>query len=218
MKKKPKQNLQKIIDSAKRRPKKVEWVIGIDEVGRGPVAGPVTVCAFAVRAQFIVDINRMGFRDSKKLSPQKREQFAQVLNNCAQLHMCTWAIESADAHTIDTDGITSAIQTVIAKCFKKLALHSEQVDIYLDGGLRAPKSYFRQHTVIRGDDLFPVISCASILAKVYRDHVMEQYDKKFPEYGFFDNKGYGTPAHMKAVKKHGLSPLHRKSFLKDLVR
>lgn len=218
MKKKPKQNLQKIIDSAKRRPKKVEWVIGIDEVGRGPVAGPVTVCAFAVRAQFVDDMNRMGFRDSKKLSPQKREQFAQLLNNCAQLHMCTWGIESVDARTIDTDGITSAIQTAIGQCLKKLSIHPEHVDIYLDGGLRAPKSYFRQHTVIHGDDLFPVISCASILAKVYRDRVMEQFDKKFPEYGFINNKGYGTPAHMKAVKKHGLSPLHRKTFLKSFGR
>ncbi len=214
--KKPAPSIQKILNQ--KRPKRVQWVIGIDEVGRGPVAGPVTVCAFALRTEFLNDIAKMGFRDSKKLSPQKREQCAQILNNCAQLHMCTWAIESNSSSVIDSRGISHAISSAIEKCLKKLNLHPEEVDIYLDGGLRAPKSYFRQHTVIRGDDLFPVISCASILAKVYRDHVMDWHDQMYPDYGFIDNKGYGTPDHYRAIKKHGFSPLHRSSFLRSVVR
>lgn len=217
MKKKVRSNIQKIVTTASKRSKKVKWVIGIDEVGRGPIAGPVTVCAFAVRTEFINDLQAMGFRDSKKLSPQKRVQLAQVLNNCAQLDICTWVIKNTGSDIIDSKGIVFAITSALESCLKKLALHPEEVDVYLDGGLRAPKAYFRQHTVIHGDDLFPVISCASILAKVYRDHLMEEYDKKYPIYGFFNHKGYGTPEHMKAVRKHGLSPLHRKSFLKFLL-
>jgi ribonuclease HII len=214
MRKKIRSNIQKIVHTASKRPRKVQWVIGIDEVGRGPIAGPVTLCAFAVRVEFLKDLNAMGFKDSKKISPQKREQFAQILNNCAQLHMCTWSIESTSAEHIDSKGLTLAINSALSRCLKKLDIHPEYVDIYLDGGLKAPKEYFRQHTVIHGDDLFPVISCASILGKVYRDRLMEKHDKDYPEYGFFDNKGYGTPEHMKAVKKHGMSPLHRRSFLK----
>lgn len=213
MRKKVRSNIQKIATTASKRSKRVKWVIGVDEVGRGPVAGPVTVCAFALKVEFLDDIKNMGFRDSKKLSPQKRENFAHILNNCAHLHMCTWSIESKTSSSIDTDGISVAIKSALGTCLEKLNIHPEECDIYLDGGLRAPKSYFRQHTVIHGDDLFPVISCASILAKVHRDHIMQEYDKKYPEYNFFDNKGYGTPEHMKAIKKYGMSPLHRRSFL-----
>jgi len=214
--KKPKQNIQKIIQTSKRRSKRVAWVIGIDEVGRGPLAGPVTVCACAVRVAYIDDFAKMGFRDSKKLSPQKREQFAQVLHNCAQLDMCKWAIADSSPDMIDAKGIVHAIQNALDRCMKKLAVHPEYADIYLDGGLVASRSYFRQHTVIRGDDTFPVISGASILAKVYRDHMMVRYDIEYPEYGFIDNKGYGTPAHYRAIRKHGISPLHRQSFLENI--
>jgi ribonuclease HII len=213
MKKKSGQNLQNIIDTAKKRSSRIQWVIGIDEVGRGPVAGPVTLCAFAVRTDFLSDLKKMGFRDSKKLSSQKREVFAQVLNNYAQLGKCTWVIQSSSSEIIDSRGLSFAIKNALERCLKKLDIHPEIADIYLDGGLHAPKSYFRQHTVIHGDDLFPVISCASILAKVYRDRLMVNHDRTYTGYGFIDNKGYGTAEHMKAIKKLGLTPLHRKSFL-----
>jgi ribonuclease HII len=131
--------------------------------------------------------------------------------------MCTWAIESSSSDMIDSDGISFAISDAIERCFTKLDIHPELADIYLDGGLRAPRSYFRQHTVIHGDDLFPVISCASILAKVYRDHHMDHLDMVYPNYGFINNKGYGTYDHYKAIRKHGFSPIHRQSFLKEIV-
>ncbi len=215
--KKKSQNLQNIVDTAKKRAGRVAWTIGIDEVGRGPVAGPVTVCAFAVKVEHNDTLVKMGFKDSKKISAQKREQFVQLLNNYAQLHMCTWAIENSSATVIDQKGIVPAIQSALDRCLKKLDLHPEDVDIYLDGGLHAPKSFFRQHTIIHGDDLFPVISCASILAKVYRDHLMQKFDLEYPEYGFIDNKGYGTQSHYKAVKKHGLTDIHRVSFLSSVL-
>lgn len=217
MKKKTRQNLQNIKDTAKKRSKKIKWIIGIDEVGRGPIAGPVTVCAFALKTEYSNDIANMGFKDSKKLSPQKREQCVQLLNNCAQLHMCTWAIESSSSLVIDQKGIVPAIQSALDRCLKKLNIHPEHADVYLDGGLHAPKNYFRQHTVIHGDDLFPVISCASIIAKVYRDHVMEKLDLDYPEYGFVDNKGYGTQDHYRAIKKYGPSDIHRLSFLSSVL-
>lgn len=200
-----------------KRSKKLKWIIGIDEVGRGPIAGPVTVCAFALKVEHGDAFAKMGFKDSKKISAQKREQFVQLLNNYAQLHMCTWAIENSSATVIDQKGIVPAIQSALDRCLKKLDLHPEDVDIYLDGGLHAPKSFFRQHTIIHGDDLFPVISCASILAKVYRDHLMQKFDLEYPEYGFIDNKGYGTQSHYKAVKKHGLTDIHRVSFLSSVL-
>jgi ribonuclease HII len=217
MKKKP-QNLQNIADTAKKRAGRISWTIGIDEVGRGPLAGPVTLCAFAVRTKFLNDINQMGFRDSKKLSSQKREAFVQILNNCRALDMCTWVIQSSSSEMIDSRGLTYAINTALGACLKKLNIHASDADIYLDGGLHAPKSYFRQHTVIHGDDLFPVISCASIIAKVYRDHLMDNYDLKYPQYGFITNKGYGTADHVKVIKKHGMTPIHRESFLSEIIK
>lgn len=212
-----KKKLPELISSTSQRSRRVQWVIGIDEVGRGPVAGPVTVCACAVRVKHLHDFSKMGFKDSKKLSPQKRENFAHVLGNMAQMDMCTWSICSTSVSVIDSKGIVYAIQTAINKSLEKLGIHPEHADIYLDGGLRAPKSYFRQHTVIGGDDLFPVISGASILAKVHRDHLMEQLDQQYPDYGFIDNKGYGTPCHYQAIKKHGYTDLHRRSFLRNFI-
>jgi ribonuclease HII len=91
---------------------------------------------------------------------------------------------------------------------------SSLLNIYLDGGLKAPSEYKNQKTVIKGDELHPVISCASIVAKVSRDRLMDDYTKEYPEYGFENHAGYGTKAHYDAIKKHGVTVLHRKSFLK----
>ena len=86
--------------------------------------------------------------------------------------------------------------------------------IFLDGGLKAPEKYVNQQTIIKGDELHPIISCASIVAKVSRDKIMTNYAKEFPEYGFQNHMGYGTKAHYEAIKRHGLTVLHRKSFMK----
>lgn len=196
------------------KPKKLKYTIGIDEVGRGPLAGPVTVCAFAVLEKDLGLLDPVGARDSKTLSAQKREIVAGRLMAMAKEGRCTYAVSSASPETVDRDGLTRAIFGAIASSLKKLKIHPEHADIYLDGGLRAPKSYFRQHTVIRGDGLVPVISCASVLAKVHRDRLMDRYDLKFPGYGFLSHKGYGTPEHYRAIRKLGVTEIHRRTFLK----
>jgi len=199
-----------------KKPQKIKYVIGIDEVGRGPLAGPVTVCAFAMLEHELPLLQNIGAKDSKTLSEQKRDIVNKKLRALQKEGRCTFQIASTSSHVIDRKGLTKSITIAIATALKRLNIHPEHADIYLDGGLRAPKSYFKQKTIIRGDGLIPVISCASILAKVHRDNLMNQYDLKFPEYGFFNHKGYGTPEHYKALRKHGLSTLHRKSFLKSL--
>ena len=200
-----------------KKPQKIKYVIGIDEVGRGPLAGPVTICAFAMLENELSVLKDVGAKDSKVLSEQKRDIINKKLRDLCKDGRCTFQIASTSSHVIDRKGLTKSIKIAIAAALKRLNIHPEHAEIYLDGGLYAPKSYFRQKTIIRGDGKIPVISCASILAKVYRDGLMNQYDLKFPEYGFFNHKGYGTPEHYKALRKYGLSTIHRRSFLKDLV-
>jgi ribonuclease HII len=199
-----------------KKSKKIKYTIGIDEVGRGPLAGPVTVCAFAILKKDLALLDDIGAKDSKKLSAQKREIVDKKLKKLASEGLCLYQISSTSSQIIDRDGLTKAIQMAIASVLKKLNIHPENADIYLDGGLRAPISYFRQHTIIHGDGLVPVISCASILAKVFRDRLMDKYDLAFPEYGFLGNKGYGTPEHYKAIRKYGITPIHRELFLRKL--
>lgn len=193
---------------------KIKYHIGIDEVGRGPLAGPVTICAFAILERDLHLLSEIGAKDSKVLSEQKREAIAKKLRRLYQQGICTYQVASTSSHIIDRKGLTKAIQMAIDAALKKLNIHPEHADVYLDGGLRAPISFFRQHTIIHGDGLVPVISCASILAKVHRDKLMDTYDLKFPEYGFLNHKGYGTPEHYKAIRKHGPTDIHRKTFLK----
>lgn len=195
---------------------KIKYIIGIDEVGRGPLAGPVTVCAFAVLEQELKALEELGAKDSKVLSEQKRDIISQKLKKMCADGRCSFQIACTSSHVIDRKGLTKSVSIAIAAALKRLNIHPEHADIYLDGGLRAPQMFFRQHTVIRGDATIPVISCASILAKVFRDRLMDKYDLKFPEYGFLNHKGYGTPEHMRAIRKHGPSTLHRKLFLKNI--
>ena len=193
-----------------------DYLIGIDEVGRGPLAGPITVGVFAIRAKDAHRLDVIGAKDSKVLSVKKREAIDKNLRALARAGFCSFQITSVSAHVIDTKGLTYAITSVITSGLKRLAILDRQADIYLDGGLRAPNNYVRQQTIIKGDGKIPVISCASVLAKVARDKFMTRQDKKFPDYGFAQHKGYGTPEHYRAIKKQGITELHRKSFLKNL--
>ncbi len=192
-------------------------MIGIDEVGRGPLAGPVTVCAFAVPVQYQKELDSIGARDSKKLSAQKREAIAAKLLALKRQGKCFYQIASSSSHVIDRKGITRAISIALASALKKIGIHPRDADVYLDGSLYAPESYFRQHTVIGGDGKIPVISCASIVAKVHRDALMDKMDLTYPHYGFLDNKGYGTRDHYRAIKSYGLTSIHRLSFLRSVL-
>jgi ribonuclease HII len=214
---------------------KGNYIIGIDEVGRGPIAGPVAVGAFLCMPEFFDSIAiDVPLRDSKKLTKQQREKWFEYLKGEKEKGNCDFAVSMVSAEWIDKVGIVRSIQKALDRSLgevaKRNSLNSSRftpegpyatpnsenyvsLDIFLDGGLKAPKEYENQQTVIKGDELHPVISCASIVAKVSRDKVMADYAKDYPEYRFENHAGYGTKAHYTAIKKHGVTVLHRKSFL-----
>jgi len=190
---------------------KTKWVIGVDEVGRGPLAGPVTVCAFAVRESD--GKSYKGNFDSKKASAKDREELRHVCQALAKSGRVRFAISSVRAEVIDRIGITKSVRICITRVLRRLEIEPGNMEVLLDGGLRAPTEYKRQRTVIGGDRRVSLIGVSSMIAKVHRDKHMTRLALKFPQYAFDKHKGYGTRAHYAALKKHGLSPLHRKSFL-----
>lgn len=192
------------------------YVIGIDEVGRGPIAGPVTVCAFAVQSEDLPRFNRLRLKDSKALSADVRCEWEEKFLKKAESRELFFSIASISHEVIDSSGITSAIRAAIDRALGDLALPPEDSLVLLDGGLKAPEIYRNQKTLIRGDEKIRVISAASIMAKVSRDRRMIDYGKEYPVYGFERHKGYCTEAHVRALNYYGPSPLHRLSFLSFL--
>jgi len=197
-----------------KRRRKIGYLIGVDEAGRGPLVGPVSVAAVAVRAT-AAKTNKIfrGVRDSKKLSEKQREEWFKKLKDFEKTGVLKTASSFSGAKTIDEKGITAAVRRAVARVLKKLEIDSRKCQVLLDGSLRAPAYFENQETIIRGDDRIPIIAAASIIAKVSRDRRMKRYAKKFPGYGFEVHKGYGTKAHYAAIKKLGPSEIHRKSFL-----
>lgn len=189
-------------------------LIGIDEVGRGCLAGPLTVGAILKDGR----VNLRGIKDSKKLSAKQREEWLERLTAYGIRRKArNAAIASVGAPIIDKIGITAAARLAVGRCLKKLAIRHKPYAIVLDGSLYAPKTYLNQETIIKGDEKIPLIAAASIFAKVWRDKKMARLAKKFPDYALEIHKGYGTLAHRRAVKKHGLSEIHRKSFCKKFI-
>lgn len=192
-------------------------IIGIDEAGRGPLAGPVAVGAVAVQKKFLKDFISLfrGIKDSKKLSAQKREIWFRKLKTAAREGVLSFHVSFSSAGVIDRSGINYAISHSIASSLGALKCPPANSLILLDGGLRAPKQYKQQKTIVRGDEKVMIISLASIAAKVLRDRQMEKFSQKYPCYGFEQHKGYGTVLHMKNIRKYGASKIHRRSFLKN---
>ena len=187
-----------------------EFILGVDEAGRGPLAGPVSVGVVAVPLGFDVLREFPGVKDSKQLSAQKRELIFSEVERRASKGDLQFVVRFSDHRYIDRFGITRAVQAAVWSGVQDLSAPPHAV-VLLDGLLRAPKEY-EQRTFIKGDDRVPVISLASILAKVTRDRTMEQFSLLYPEYGFEQHKGYGTLEHQRAIKRHGLSAIHRKTF------
>lgn len=192
-----------------------KWIIGVDEVGRGPLAGPVTVAAVAAQ-YFEVELPELsGIRDSKKCTRLGRERWDAKIRKAFP-----FAIVSVSEKTIDRDGIMRAVRMAVSGCLAKLAathaISGSDCMVLLDGGLCAPIEYKNQKSIIKGDELVPLISAASIIAKVSRDAFMTELHALYPVYGFDQHKGYGTRAHAEAIREHGLSAVHRKSFCKNL--
>jgi ribonuclease HII len=198
------------------------WYIGIDEVGRGPLAGPITLAAVAVkmpgsRVSIFDQLPSLeGIRDSKKLSPARRQVWDRLIRRTF-----AYAITSVHPKTIDARGISLAAHLAVERCLKKLAaiyqLEPDTCVILLDGGLRAPKAYEGQKTIIKGDERVSLIAAASIVAKVYRDAYMRRLHRRLPAYGFDRHKGYGTAVHQQAIRLCGLSPYHRATFCSRIV-
>lgn len=186
----------------------MRWTIGIDEAGRGPLAGPVAVGVFAVPDDFNLNL-LAGIRDSKKLSEKQREAWYATL---MPLPTARHRVSMVSAGHIDRHGIQHAIRSALGHALEKLELDSRECIVLLDGGLRAPEQYTNQTTIIRGDNSEPTIAAAAILAKVTRDHYMVERANEYPAYGFDLHKGYGTALHMSAIKQYGLCALHRRTF------
>ena len=185
--------------------KGLQYIAGVDEVGRGPLAGPV-VCA-AVIMPLDEDKLVVGVDDSKKLSEKKREQLAEKIKARA---LC-YTIVEIDEKTIDEINILEATRLGMKKAIESLEIPPEVV---LTDGNMTIDTHFPQHSVVHGDALSYSIGAASIIAKVYRDNMMDEFAKTYPQYGFEKNKGYGTAAHIQGIKEHGLCPIHRRTFTK----
>jgi ribonuclease HII len=197
-----------------------KFVIGIDEVGRGPLAGPVTVCACSIPVGFDAS-SFAGIRDSKKLTPKRRGEWFAVISEMRKRGELDFAFVSIPADEIDSIGIAVAIRKALGEALEHLVsglgVVSSEVLVMLDGSLHAPERFVLQETVIKGDEKVPVISAASIVAKVVRDRHMDEMDAAHPGYGLAKHKGYGTAAHCAAIRKLGPSPIHRRSFLRNFL-
>ena len=182
------------------------YVCGIDEVGRGPLAGPVVAGAVILPK----DCDILYLNDSKQLSEKKREELYDVIMEKA----VSTGLGFVSPERIDEINILQATYEAMREAIAKL---SPQPDLLLNDAVTIPKVAIRQVPIIKGDAKSISIAAASIIAKVTRDRLMVQYDSVFPEYGFASNKGYGAAAHIEALRKYGPTPIHRRSFIKNLL-
>lgn len=175
---------------------------GIDEAGRGPLAGPVVAAACIIPRGYAIE----GVNDSKQLTPKVRERLFEQLTNDP---LIIYAVGIIDAPEIDRINIYQATIVAMLQAVAKL---STQPDYLLVDGLLLPHPSLFAEKIIRGDALSHTIAAASIIAKVTRDHMMLEYDCQWPQYGFAKHKGYGTKKHLEALHLHGPCPIHRRSF------
>lgn len=194
----------------------MSYIAGIDEAGRGPLAGPVSVGVAVVPSDFNKQFWK-GIKDSKQLTPEERELWYALAKEAKRKGELDFKVSLVSEKVIDRHGISYALRLGIKRCLSGLRVSPED-QIFLDGSLKAPENFPHQLTVIKGDEKIPIISLASICAKVVRDRKMVRLSKKFPEYDFHIHKGYGTRMHLSALKKYGSTELHRQSFIKKLTK
>jgi ribonuclease HII len=191
---------------------RMTYVVGVDEAGRGPLAGPVAVGVIAVKEGYDILATFSGLNDSKKLSEKKREVLFKILQQEIKNGNVRATVTLVSAARIDAKGIVPAVRHGVDTGIRKLLPDPREGKVWLDGSLKAPEEY-DQETVIGGDGLIPAIMLASIAAKVTRDRRMLTLDSEYPLYGFAGHKGYGTKAHYEAIQAHGLCTEHRWSFI-----
>lgn len=182
-------------------------ICGIDEAGRGPLAGPVVVAAVVMPEDSFIE----GVNDSKKVSEKKREKLYDEITNNA----IAWGVGIIEPQEIDDINILNATKKGLTKALKELV---EKPDIILVDALTGIDTLgIPYQSIIKGDAKSYSIAAASIIAKVTRDRIMRQWDEIYPEYGFEKHKGYGTKAHIEVIKNDGICPIHRKSFVKNFI-
>ncbi|HOQ15948.1 MAG: ribonuclease HII [Epulopiscium sp.] len=186
--------------------KGVKYIAGIDEAGRGPLAGPVVAAAVILPKDCFI----MGINDSKKLSLIKREELFEIINKKA----LSIGIGIVDPQTIDRINILQATFEAMKKALDALSLKPELV--LVDGNQNIPDISVPQEDIIKGDQKSISVAAAAIVAKVTRDRIMDKFHELYSEYGFNKHKGYGTKEHIEAIKKYGLCPIHRESFTRNL--
>ena len=196
-------------------------MIGIDEVGRGPLAGPVVVTVLALWESIDLSKSGLPLRDSKKLTERERTAWRAWIGSRPEImHATAYVYPKA----IDRLNISRAANLAAYRAYKRLIAalslppkaKSYQLEAILDGGLHLPK-HIPHQTIVKADERFPAVSLASIIAKTSRDEAMRRLSCAFPAYGFEEHKGYGTAAHMKALRKHGACEHHRLTFIRNIV-
>jgi ribonuclease HII len=189
-----------------------KYICGVDEAGRGPLAGPVVVAGVI----FEPDMRIEGVKDSKKLTEKRRESlYDKIIDNCLE-----YKIEIVDNKTIDEINILAATMLGMENCITKM--QTKDFKLLIDGNYFKLRDNLQNNydyeTIIEGDDKIFEISCASILAKVTRDRLMREYDKIYPGYLFAKNKGYGTKEHIHRISQYGLCDIHRVTFCKNFIQ
>lgn len=185
----------------------LKYIAGIDEAGRGPLAGPVVVGIAIMKPDSFIE----GVNDSKKISEKKRELLYEQITNEA----IDWSVGIVDQNEIDEINILNATKKALHMAITNLKIKPDR--ILVDALEHIDTCGMPYTSIIKGDAKVYSISAASIIAKVTRDRMMKEYDEIYPEYGFAGHKGYGTAKHIQAIKTYGPCPLHRKTFIKNFI-
>jgi ribonuclease HII len=208
MKEKEEQRLNELKEIDKSYFKKgYNYICGIDEAGRGPLAGPVVVAAVIMPKDSMIE----GVNDSKKVSEKKREKLYELIIEEA----ISYSVGIVDQNEIDRINILNATKAGLTEAVRTLKVKPEL--ILVDALTNIDTCGVPYKSIIKGDAKSYSIAAASIIAKVTRDRIMREWDKVYPQYGFEKHKGYGTAAHISAIKENGLCPLHRLSFVKNII-
>lgn len=201
------QNLKKIEEEIYSKNENIKYICGIDEAGRGPLAGPVVVASVIMPHDSMIE----GVNDSKKVSEKKREELYEKIIE----ESISYGVGIMDHNEIDEYNILNATKMGLTNSLKELTVKPDL--IVVDALNKIDTLGIPYKSIIKGDALCYSISAASIIAKVTRDRIMRQWDEVYPMYGFEKHKGYGTAVHIAAIKEYGLCPIHRKSFTKNFI-
>jgi ribonuclease HII len=200
--------------------RKHQFILGIDEAGRGPLAGPVAVGGVWMKKEEYLKLKRKkafkGLHNSKALSEKQREEWYEKILEWKKEGILNFSYSTGSVKDIDNIGISPTIRKPLNRIVNITKKEPGEIEILLDGSLYAPKKYINQKTIIKGDEKESIISLASIVAKVRRDRwiVKKSGEDKYRKYNLDIHKGYGTKDHRERIKKYGLSNLHRRTFCK----